>query len=67
MAGQLVSDVRAGTATVSDGLSAVAVVAAHRDADGEQLDPHVAAVELLNIIRPTTAVCLVLWLSPGTR
>jgi fatty-acid peroxygenase len=53
--GQLVSDVRAGTATVPED-SAVAVVAAHRDADGEQLDPRVAAVELLNIIRPTTAV-----------
>ncbi len=53
--GQLVSDVRAGTATVPAG-SAVEVVAAHRDADGEQLDPRVAAVELLNIIRPTTAV-----------
>ena len=53
--GQLVSDVRAGTATVPAG-SAVEVVAAHRDADGEQLDPRVAAVELLNVIRPTTAV-----------
>jgi fatty-acid peroxygenase len=52
---QLVSDVRAGTATVPAG-SAVEVVAQHRDADGEQLDPRVAAVELLNIIRPTTAV-----------
>jgi fatty-acid peroxygenase len=32
------------------------VVAGHRDADGELLDPRVAAVELLNIIRPTTAI-----------
>jgi fatty-acid peroxygenase len=32
------------------------VVAAHRDAGGEQLDSRVAAVELLNIVRPTTAV-----------
>jgi fatty-acid peroxygenase len=52
---QLVRDVRSGAATVS-AESAVAVVAQHRDADGEQLDPRVAAVELLNIIRPTTAV-----------
>ena len=53
--GQLVSDVRDGRVTVPEE-SAVAVVANHRDADGEQLDPRVAAVELLNIIRPTTAV-----------
>jgi fatty-acid peroxygenase len=52
---QLVADVRAGTATVPPG-SAVEVVAAHRDAEGEQLEQRVAAVELLNIIRPTTAV-----------
>ncbi|SCL30951.1 cytochrome P450 [Micromonospora inyonensis] len=36
--------------------SAVAAVARHRDADGTALDPHTAAVELLNIIRPTVAV-----------
>jgi fatty-acid peroxygenase len=52
---QLVRDVRSG-ATAVPAESAVAVVAQHRDADGEQLDPRVAAVELLNIIRPTTAV-----------
>jgi fatty-acid peroxygenase len=52
---QLVRDVRNGTVSVPAG-SAVAVVAEHRDADGERLDPQVAAVELLNIIRPTTAV-----------
>ncbi|MGY1804972.1 cytochrome P450 [Blastococcus sp. SYSU D00922] len=52
---QLVDDVRAGRTTVAPG-SAVEVVARHRDADGEQLDPRVAAVELLNIVRPTTAV-----------
>ncbi|WP_285741213.1 cytochrome P450 [Lentzea sp. NBRC 105346] len=37
--------------------SALEVVARHRDADGELLDPHTAAVELLNVIRPTVAVC----------
>ncbi|TFV61983.1 UNVERIFIED_ORG: cytochrome P450 [Bacillus sp. AZ43] len=52
---QLVQDVRAGRPGVPAG-SALAVVAQHRDADGERLDPRVAAVELLNIIRPTTAV-----------
>jgi fatty-acid peroxygenase len=52
---RLVEEVRAGRPVVPAG-SAVDVVARHTDADGEQLDPHVAAVELLNIIRPTTAV-----------
>ncbi|MFD7818984.1 cytochrome P450 [Streptomyces sp. NPDC059785] len=51
----LVADVRSGVITVPEG-SAVAVVAAHRDADGSRLDAHTAAVELLNIIRPTVAV-----------
>ncbi|MFH8793671.1 cytochrome P450 [Streptomyces sp. NPDC017941] len=36
--------------------TAVEAVAAHRDADGELLDPRTAAVEILNIIRPTVAV-----------
>jgi fatty-acid peroxygenase len=54
--GRLVEDVRGGGVTVPRG-SAVDVVARHRDADGEPLDPHTAAVELLNIIRPTVAVC----------
>ncbi|MDT0276607.1 cytochrome P450 [Blastococcus goldschmidtiae] len=52
---QLVTDVRSGAVAVPEGC-AVDVVARHTDADGERLDPHVAAVELLNIIRPTTAV-----------
>jgi fatty-acid peroxygenase len=33
------------------------VVVRHRDADGRLLDPHTAAVELLDIARPTVAVC----------
>ncbi|MFC3895215.1 cytochrome P450 [Lentzea rhizosphaerae] len=37
--------------------SALEVVAGHREADGELLDPHTATVELLNVIRPTVAVC----------
>jgi fatty-acid peroxygenase len=52
---RLVEDVRAGTATVEDG-SAVDVAARHRDADGALLEPRMAAVELLNILRPTTAI-----------
>jgi fatty-acid peroxygenase len=52
---RLVEEVRSGAATVPEG-SAVDVVARHRDAQGDRLDPRVAAVELLNVIRPTTAV-----------
>jgi fatty-acid peroxygenase len=52
---ELVEQVRAGEATVQEG-SAVEVVAHHRDADGTLLEPRVAAVELLNIIRPTVAI-----------
>jgi len=51
----LVDDVRSGTVTVPEGCP-VDVVSRHTDAGGERLDPRVAAVELLNIIRPTTAV-----------
>jgi fatty-acid peroxygenase len=47
--------VRSGVTRVPEG-SAVDVVSRHRDADGTQLPARVAAVELLNIIRPTTAV-----------
>lgn len=36
--------------------SALRAVALHRDHEGELLDPHTAAVEVLNIIRPTAAV-----------
>ncbi|MET7359897.1 cytochrome P450 [Streptomyces sp. NPDC005562] len=36
--------------------SVLAAVAAHRDADGDLLDPRTAAVEVLNVIRPTVAV-----------
>jgi fatty-acid peroxygenase len=52
---RLVERVRSGIVTVDAG-SAVEVVAQHRDADGRLLEPRVAAVELLNILRPTTAV-----------
>ena len=51
----LVHDVRSGVTKVAEG-SAVDVVANHRNADGTQLPSRVAAVELLNIIRPTTAI-----------
>ncbi len=51
----IVEQVRSGRAEAAPG-SVLAVVAAHRDADGGLLDPRVAAVEVLNVIRPTTAV-----------
>ena len=36
--------------------TALHLVAWHRDLDGELLSPHVAAVELINVLRPTVAV-----------
>ncbi|MFJ8209782.1 cytochrome P450 [Streptomyces sp. NPDC096033] len=38
------------------GAGVLGAVAGHRDSDGRLLDPRTAAVELLNIIRPTVAV-----------
>ncbi|WP_433261656.1 cytochrome P450 [Micromonospora vinacea] len=51
----LVQQVRAGAVTASAG-SALEAVAGHRHRDGQLVDPKLAAVELLNIIRPTVAV-----------
>ncbi|BBH66403.1 fatty-acid peroxygenase [Actinoplanes sp. OR16] len=48
---KIISDVRS-EAPSSDPISAIA----HHTDDGELLDPRTAAVELLNIIRPSTAV-----------
>ncbi|WP_033819650.1 cytochrome P450, partial [Kitasatospora sp. MBT63] len=53
---RLVDAVRNGSHDVPAGCAA-RVVAQHRDADGELLPARVAAVELLNILRPTVAVC----------
>jgi fatty-acid peroxygenase len=50
----LIEEVRAGAVTAS-AEQAISIVAGHRDADGP-LSPRVAAVELLNVIRPTVAV-----------
>lgn len=52
---ELVTRVRAGDLRPPEG-SALAVLAAYREADGQQLDAAVAAVELINILRPTVAV-----------
>ncbi|MFD9903353.1 cytochrome P450 [Streptomyces sp. NPDC059063] len=52
---RLVEEVRSPGAAPS--LSCVVhAVATHLDADGAVLDPHTAAVEILNVIRPTVAV-----------
>jgi fatty-acid peroxygenase len=52
---ELVDAVRAGQLDPPVG-SPLQVVCSHRDLDGELLDARVAAVELLNIVRPTVAV-----------
>jgi fatty-acid peroxygenase len=51
----LVQQLRSGTAVAPPG-SALEVVSRQPDSDGELLDPKCAAVELLNVIRPTVAV-----------
>ncbi|TDC95489.1 cytochrome P450 [Saccharopolyspora aridisoli] len=52
----LVTAVRAGRFEAAPG-SALEAVSHHRDADGLELTPQLAAVELLNVIRPAAAVC----------
>jgi fatty-acid peroxygenase len=54
--GRLVTSVRDGAVSAPE-RSALDVVSRHREADGEELSPRLAAVELLNIIRPTVATC----------
>ncbi|MFF9498655.1 cytochrome P450 [Streptomyces sp. NPDC014656] len=52
----LVAAAREGEELAGDEGTAFETVAWHRDADGELVDPRTAAVELLNIIRPTVAI-----------
>lgn len=54
-AAQLVQAVRSGSLKVDEN-SALHAVALHRDLHGELLPPRIAAVELLNILRPTVAI-----------
>jgi fatty-acid peroxygenase len=54
-AGDLVRRTRCGTLDVDPG-TALHAIAEHRDHDGRLLDEPTAAVELLNVIRPTVAV-----------
>lgn len=53
--GDLIEDVRARRLNPPEE-SAAWVVAMHRDPKGELLDRHTAAVELINVLRPTVAV-----------
>ncbi|MCQ3975180.1 MAG: cytochrome P450 [Anaerolineae bacterium] len=53
----VVGQVRAGRLNLPE-QSAVHVIATHRDLNGNLLTPHVAAVELLNVLRPTVAVAV---------
>ncbi|MFF2193026.1 cytochrome P450 [Streptomyces sp. NPDC058157] len=53
----LITDARDAPEADSPG-SALEAVARHRDLNGTLLDPRTAAVELLNIIRPTVAIAL---------
>lgn len=52
---QVVEAVRSGACQVAED-SAVNTIATHHDADGSPLSAEVAAVELLNLLRPTVAV-----------
>lgn len=52
---RLIEDVRSGAVTAPDG-SVLERVARHRDAPDRPLDARTAAVELLNVLRPTVAV-----------
>ena len=51
----MIQEVRRGTLTPPAG-TALEQIALFRDGDGSFLSEHVAAVELLNVIRPTVAV-----------
>lgn len=53
--GDLIEAIRAGRYEPPED-SAARVIAGHRDASGALLDRHTAAVELINVLRPTVAV-----------
>jgi len=55
--GHLIRRVRANELEAAEH-SALRVIASHRDADGSLLTERVAAVELLNVLRPTVAVAV---------
>ncbi|MDX1655196.1 MAG: cytochrome P450 [Candidatus Competibacteraceae bacterium] len=53
--GELVEQVRKGTLEVPEN-SPLGVVARHRDLEGNRLERQIAAVELLNLLRPVVAI-----------
>jgi fatty-acid peroxygenase len=52
---KMVEKIRAGEQYVREG-SPLAVVSEHRNLDGELISPKMAAIELINLIRPTVAI-----------
>ena len=52
----VIDNIREGSYDAPEG-SAARVIAEHSDLDDQPLPTHVAAVELLNVIRPTVAIC----------
>jgi len=69
----LIRDIRRGAVTVPPD-SAAAVIAGHRKLNGDLLDAQVAAVELINVLRPTVAIgrfitfaALALYAHPAAR
>jgi fatty-acid peroxygenase len=51
----LIDEVRAGELQAAPG-SALETIARHQDADGQEMPAEIAAVELINVLRPTVAV-----------
>jgi len=51
----IIEDVRAGKIKTEEG-SALNAIAFHRELDGNQLDAQIAAVELINVLRPIVAI-----------
>ncbi|MGY1827682.1 MULTISPECIES: cytochrome P450 [unclassified Blastococcus] len=54
-AGAVIDRIRSGALPVEEGRAAD-VIASYRDEEGRLLDPEVARVELINVLRPTVAV-----------
>jgi fatty-acid peroxygenase len=52
---KVIEDVRAGKLKVDEG-SALYVMAFHKELDGSQLDTQMAAIELINVLRPIVAI-----------
>jgi fatty-acid peroxygenase len=53
----IIEDVRAGRLKAEEG-SALCAIAFHKELDGSQLDPQMAAVELINVLRPTVVIAV---------